>query len=209
MVENNEYSDVTFNVLDNLATDVIIGEKIFKEHENVTFTFEGHRPPLILNALKKMSVSLPKSFSHLSEDCRPIAHKPRKCSQVDLHFIPDETRRLLSDDLIEPNSSPWRAQVLVVKEQSGKRRMVIDYSRTINRFTQLDAYPLPRIDELVNELAQYRVFTTVDLKSAYHQLELNPRNRQFTASQSGNSLISVATPTICSYQCCARIPTND
>ena len=153
-------------MLDNLATDVIIGEKIFKEHESVTFTFEGHRPPLILNALKKMSVSLPKSFSHLSEDCRPIAHKPRKCPQVDLHFISDETRRLLSDDLIEPSNSPWRSQVLVVKEQSGKRRMVIDYSRTINRFTQLDANPVPRVDEIVNELAQYRVFTTVDLKSA-------------------------------------------
>jgi len=66
--------------------------------------------------------------------------------------------------------------------------MVIDYSRTINRFTQLDAYPLPRIDEIVNELAQYRVFTTVDLKSAYHQLELNPRDREFTAFQSGNAL---------------------
>ena len=83
--------------------------------------------------------------------------------------------------MIEPSNSPWRAQVLVVTEQSGKRRMVIDYSRTINRFTQLDAYPLPRIDEIVNELAQYRVFTTVDLKSAYHQLELNPRDREFTA----------------------------
>ena len=156
-----------------------------------------------------MSVPFPKPFSHLSENCRPIADKPRKYSQADLHFIHDETQRLLSDDLIEPSNSPWRAQVLVVKEQSGKCRMVIDYSRIINRFTQLDAYPLPRIDELVNELAQYRVFTAVDLKSAYHQLELNPRNRQFTASQSGNALISVATPTICSYQCCARIPTND
>jgi len=40
--------------------------------------------------------------------------------------------------------------------------MVMDYSRTINRFTQLDAYLLPRIDEIINELAQYRVFTTVD-----------------------------------------------
>ena len=45
LVENNEYSDVTFNLLDNLATDVIIGEKIFKEHESVTFTFEGDRLP--------------------------------------------------------------------------------------------------------------------------------------------------------------------
>jgi len=50
---NNEYSDVTFNVLDDLATDVIIGENIFKEHESVTFTFEGHRPPLTLNAVKE------------------------------------------------------------------------------------------------------------------------------------------------------------
>ena len=131
---NNEYSDVAFNVLDNLATDVIIGVKIFKEHQSVTFTYEGHRPPLTSNALKKMSVPFPKPFSHLGENCRPIADKPRKYSQADLHFIRDETQRLLSDDLIEPSNSPWRAQVLVVKEQSRKRRMIIDYSRTINRF---------------------------------------------------------------------------
>jgi len=168
LVENNEYSDVTFNVLDNLATNVIIGEKIFKEHESVTFTFEGHRPPLTLNALKKMSVPFPKPFRHLRDDCQSIADKPRKYSQADLHFINDETQRLLLDDLIEPSNSPLRAQVLVVKEQSGNCYMVIDYRRTINRFTQLDAYPLPRIDEIVNELAQHRVFTTVDLKSAYH-----------------------------------------
>ena len=169
-------------MLDNLATGVIIGEKIFKEHESITFTFEGHRPPLTLNALKKMSVPFPKPFSHLSKNCRPVADKPKKYSQADLHFICDGTQRLLSDDLIEPSNSPWRAQVLVVTGQSGKRRMVIDYSRTINCFTQLDTYPLPRTDEIVNELAQYRVFTTVDLKSAYHQLELNPRDREFNSS---------------------------
>ena len=75
---NNEYSDVTFNVLDNLATDVIIGEKIFKENESVTFTFEGHRPPLTLNALMKMSIPFPKPFSHLSENCRPVAQTSRE-----------------------------------------------------------------------------------------------------------------------------------
>ena len=115
-----------------------------------------------------MSVPFPKPFRHLRDDCQSIADKPRKYSQADLHFINDETQRLLLDDLIEPSNSPLRAQVLVVKEQSGNCYMVIDYRRTINRFTQLDAYPLPRIDEIVNELAQHRVFTTVDLKSAYH-----------------------------------------
>ena len=134
LVENNEYSDAMFNVLGNLATDVTIGEKIFKQHESVTFTFEGHHPPLTLNALKKMSVPFPKPkpFSHLSEDYWTVADKSRKYS----NFIHDETQRLLSDDLIEPSNSPWRALVLVVKEQSGKHRVVINYSRTINLFTQ-------------------------------------------------------------------------
>ena len=66
--------------------------------------------------------------------------------------------------------------------------MVIDYSRTINRFTQLDAYPLPQIEEIVSELSKFKVFTTIDLKSAYHQIELNPRDREYTAFQSGSEL---------------------
>ena len=61
LVENNKYRDVTFHVLDNLATEVIIRKKIFKEHESATFTFEGHRLPLTLNAVKKMTVTLAKT----------------------------------------------------------------------------------------------------------------------------------------------------
>ena len=66
--------------------------------------------------------------------------------------------------------------------------MVIDYSRTINRFTQLDVYPIPQIEEIVSELSRYKVFTTIDLKSAYHQIEFDPRDREYTAFQSGNEL---------------------
>ena len=97
-----------------------------------------------------MCVPYPKLFSHLSKDCRPIADKPRKFSKNDAEFIHEETKRLLKEDLIEPSNSPWRAQVVVVKnEQSGKRQMVIDYSRTINHYTSLDAYPLPHIEKIV------------------------------------------------------------
>ena len=48
--------------------------------------------------------------------------------------------------------------------------MAIDYSQTVNRFTQLDAYPLPRIDDMVQKIAQYSICSTLDLKSAYHQV---------------------------------------
>ena len=131
-----------------------------------------------------MAVPYLRPFSHLAKNCRPTADKTRKYSKEDADFIRAETQRVLLEDIIEPSNSPWRAQVLVVKnEQSGKRRMVIDYSRTIHRFTQLDAYPKPQIEEIISELSRYKVFTTIDLKSAYHQIELDPRDREYTAFQ--------------------------
>ena len=73
--------------------------------------------------------------------------------------------------------------------------MVIDYSQTINKFTQLDAYPLPRIGETVNKIAQYRVFSTINLKSAYHQVPMKWSERQYTVFEANTSL----------YQFC-RVP---
>ena len=74
-----------------------------------------------------------------------------------------EVQHMLKEDIIEPANSPWRAQVVVTKGEHSKKRLVINYSQTINKYTQLEAYPLPRIDVLVN-----KIFSTVDLKSAFH-----------------------------------------
>ena len=70
---------------------------------------------------------------------------------------------MLKEGIIEPSQSPWRAQTLVVCPENHKKRLVVDYSQTINRFTHLDAYPLPRIVDMVNEIASYQVFSTLDL----------------------------------------------
>ena len=66
--------------------------------------------------------------------------------------------------------------------------MAIDYSQTINRFTLLDAFPLPNINELVNQIAQFRVFSTVDLKSAYHQIPLREEDKFYTAFEASAGL---------------------
>jgi len=66
--------------------------------------------------------------------------------------------------------------------------MVIDYSQMINRFTLLDAFPLPRINDLVNNIAQYRVYSTIDLRSAYHQVPLREEERPYTAFEASNGL---------------------
>ena len=62
--------------------------------------------------------------------------------------------------------------------------MVKDYSQTINRFTLLDAFPLPRMDEI----AKYRMFSTLDLKSAHHQIAIRPRDKLYTAFEANGRL---------------------
>ena len=66
--------------------------------------------------------------------------------------------------------------------------MVQDYSQTINRFTYLDAYPLPSTHDIVTKVAQYSIFSTLDLKSAYHQIMIPKKDRIYTAFQAGDNL---------------------
>ena len=131
----------------------------------------------------------PDLFYNLSPDCKPIATKSRKYNNSDKTFIKSEIQRLLSEGIIEPSISPWRAQVVVTKDENHKKRLVIDYSQTVNKFTQLDAYPLPNMDNFINKIAQYKVFTSVDLKSAYHQIPLKPADRPYTAFEGDGQLV--------------------
>ena len=66
--------------------------------------------------------------------------------------------------------------------------MVVDYSETINKYTQLDAYPLPKIEEMVNKIAQYKVFSTIDLRSAYYQIPLSEKDKIYNAFEADGKL---------------------
>ena len=150
-------------------TDAILGQDFMARHKNVKIHFGGEIPTLHLGPLQAIKTSTPvKLFEHLRENTQPVATKPRRYSQADTEFISSEVKRLLNDDLIEPNSSPWRAQPLVVTQVNHKKRMVIDYSQTVNKFTLLDAYPLPHMQDIVRRIAQYKVYSMLDLTSAYH-----------------------------------------
>ncbi|XP_059802631.1 proline-serine-threonine phosphatase-interacting protein 1a isoform X1 [Hypanus sabinus] len=138
-------------------------------------------------SLSTLKIPPPSLFANLTPDCKLVATKSRRYSAGDRAFIQLEVQRLLREGIIEPSTSPWRPQVVVVRTGQ-KNRMVLDYSQTINRFTQLDAYPLPRIAGLVNQMAQYKVYSTIDLKSAYHQLPICPEDRPYTAFEAGGRL---------------------
>ena len=166
------YRSVELGALPSLCSDVILGQEFMKLHSEVNFKTGGVKPPLNIHfcGLAVAKVDPPRLFKFLNADCRPIATRSRRHNAEDEKFIEKEIQELLKSGIIEEASTPWRAQVLVARNDRHKPRVVIDYSQTINRFTQLDAYPLPRIEDQVAELSKWKFFSTLELKSAYHQV---------------------------------------
>ena len=187
-INEHDYRNQKLAVLDKLFTNVIIGQDILRQHESLDLAFGGNRATLTICGLTTVLVKPPALFANLKTDSKPVAIKSRRYSKADRDFVEIEIQRLLKEDIIEPSSSPWRAQVVVTANERHKKRMVIDYSQTINRFTNLDAYPLPRIDEQINEIAKNRVFSAIDLKDAYYQIPLRNEEKCFTAFEAAGKL---------------------
>ena len=98
------------------------------------------------------------------------------------------TARILKEGIIESSVSPWRAEVLVTSNENHKKRIVVDYSDTINRFTELDAYLMPNIAKMVEDIAKNNVFSTLDLQSAYDQIPISLEDRKSTAFEAYGKL---------------------
>lgn len=178
--------NVKLTILKNLCADVILGHDVLSKHAKLELHFGGHLPPLEICSVAIANVDPPYLFSNLHPNVKPIADKSRNYSREDAAFIKAEVQKLLKEGTIEPSKSPWRAQVLVVGRP--KKRMVVDYSRTINRFTQLDAYPLPKMSELVRKIANYNVYSTLDLQSAYHQAPIREHEKKYTGFEADGKL---------------------
>ena len=187
-IQNRVYRTVEAGILPGSCADIILGVDFQSRHSDVTIQYGGKEPPLIIGALGTLNINPPALFTHITPDIKPIAAKSRRYSKDDRVFIDREVKRLLADGIIVKSTSPWRAQVLVTREGTHKQRLVFDYSETINRFTRLDAYPVPRIDETVDKISKFKVFSTIDLKSAYHQVQIRAEDRQFTAFEANGGL---------------------
>ena len=87
---------------------------------------------------------------------------------------------LLEKGLVEPSCSPYGAPVLFVKKKDGSMRMCIDY-RKLNSCTIKNSYPLPRIDDLLDQLHGANVFSSLDLRSGYHQVRIKEGDEYKTA----------------------------
>ncbi|GFY39845.1 hypothetical protein TNIN_453261 [Trichonephila inaurata madagascariensis] len=92
----------------------------------------------------------------------------------------------VENGIVEPCSSPYASQVVVVKKKDGKSRVCIDYRR-LNRKLIKDNYPLPLIDDILDCLQNAKIFTTLDLKDRFFHVDVNERSRKFTSFVTHNS----------------------
>ncbi|GJT16119.1 putative reverse transcriptase domain-containing protein [Tanacetum coccineum] len=102
----------------------------------------------------------------------PVAKSPYRLAPSELEELSGQLKELQDKGFIRPSSSPWGAPVLFVKKKDGSFRMCIDY-RELNKLTVKNRYPLPRIDDLFDQLQGSQFFSKIDLRSGYHQLRVH------------------------------------
>ena len=209
-VNGMTHRKIAVEVIQDLCSDLIIGRDILGEHRRVVLNFNGPQEDLVIGAFANSqttsqksqatesvsssnknsdittfgtkNISPPPLFTHLLKNIKPVTTKSRRQSHHDHAFMKEELSKMLRLGIIRPSVSPWRAQAFVTGgDPNHKKRMVIDYSDTINLYTELDAYPMPNVLKMVQEISKYTYFSTFDLRSAYHQIPIKEEDCKYTA----------------------------
>ncbi|GJV36570.1 putative reverse transcriptase domain-containing protein [Tanacetum coccineum] len=102
----------------------------------------------------------------------PVAKSPYRLAPSEMQELSGQLQELQDKGFIRPSHSPWGAPVLFVKKKDGSFRMCIDY-KELNKLTVKNHYPLPRIDDLFNQMQGGRYFSKIDLQLGYHQLRVH------------------------------------
>ncbi|GJS52660.1 putative reverse transcriptase domain-containing protein [Tanacetum coccineum] len=110
----------------------------------------------------------------------PVARAPYRLAPSEMKELSEQLQELSDKGFIRPSSSPWGAPVLFVKKKDGSFRMCIDY-RELNKLTVKNRYPLPRIDDLFDQLQGSSIYSKIDLRSGYHQLRVREEDIPKTA----------------------------
>jgi hypothetical protein len=110
----------------------------------------------------------------------PIAKHPYRMGVDELEELKKQIKELQDKGFIRPSSSPWGAPAIFVDKKDGTQRMCVDY-RSLNEVTIKNKYPLPRIDDLFDQLRDAYVFSKIDLRSGYHQLKIRASDIPKTA----------------------------
>ena len=116
----------------------------------------------------------------LKEGTNAVNVRPYRHSALQKDVIEKMTRELLESGRAQPSSSSFSSPLVLVKKKDGTWRMCIDY-RELNKNTVKDRYPIPVIEELLDELHGSTLYSKIDLRAGYHQIKMHPPDISKTA----------------------------
>ncbi|XP_058128511.1 uncharacterized protein LOC131292791 [Anopheles ziemanni] len=105
---------------------------------------------------------------------------PRRLAPLEKEIVKKQVREWLSDGIIQPSRSPYASAVVVVPKKDGSYRMCVDY-REVNKLIVRDSYPMPNVEEQIDQLADARVYSVLDLKNSYFHVKVEEKSRQYTS----------------------------
>ena len=111
---------------------------------------------------------------------KPFKQQLRRHPMAYLPIIDEHVEEMVAHGIVEPTTSPWSSNVVLVRKQDGSLRFCVDF-RTLNNLTFKDSYPLPRIDTCFDALGGAKYFSTLDLRSGYWQVQLDKESSEKTA----------------------------
>ena len=176
------------NVIDDTSAstcDTILGMNIAKDELTETQTHEVEH---LLQQYDDILSRADDDIGHYSEvkhrielsDSFPFKQRYRRIPPSMFNEVRDHLQQLLSAGIIRRSHSPFTSNVVLAKKKDGKLRLCIDF-RQLNNHTIKDNYALPRIDEILESLSGNRYFSVLDMKSGYHQIEIEESHKERTA----------------------------
>ena len=126
-------------------------------------------------------------YDIVTGDATPVKQPPRRIPVSRREEAFKAIEDMEKQGIVEPSTSPWSCPVVLVRKKDGSTRFCVDYRR-LNDVTRKDSFPLPRIDVTLNALNGATWFSTLDLKSGYWQVELEPSAKEKTAFSAGKGL---------------------
>lgn len=169
------------NLRNILQTEHLNGE----EKESLLSICDEYADIFHLEGDKLSSANAVYHEIHTPMITQPINERPYRLPFKHKQEINKQIQNLEKDNIIAPSNSPWNAPLLVVPKKPGpdgevQYRVCVDF-RKLNQISKGDAYPLPNITDILDQLGKSKYYTTLDLAQGYHQVEMHPDHRAKTA----------------------------
>ena len=113
-------------------------------------------------------------------DATPKKQRPYRTPFAVREEVAQMLKRMETEGVIQPSSSPWASPIVLVRKRDGSHRFCVDY-RALNSVTKPDTFPLPRINDLLDQLGGAKYFSTLDLAAGYWQIKMHPESQAKTA----------------------------